>query len=106
VSGVAQISRPQLMRQHWGPPRDPGSIADRDFFLANPGRNYRLRLATQNEAARVEQECGPVPRDWFVYTATKQYLDGLRVRRYFAGKISNFGEEAAKDMFDWLEVRQ
>ena len=62
-SWAAPLGGQQLLRQHWGPPREAGSISDNDFFLANPGRDYRLRLATQDEAARFEQHCGPVPRD-------------------------------------------
>ena len=76
-----------INRQHLGPPREAGSISDRDFFLANSRREYRLRLAAQDEAARFEQHCGPVPHDWFVYTATKQFIPGIRVRKYFVGLL-------------------
>jgi hypothetical protein len=64
-------------------------------------------LAAQDEAARFEQHCGPVPHDWFVYTATKQFFPGMRVRKYFAGLLKDgLGEEAAKEVFEWLERGQ
>jgi hypothetical protein len=93
----------QCLRQHRGPPREAGSISDRDFFLANPGRDYRLRLATQDEAARFEQHCGTVPRDWFVYTVTKQFFPGIRFRKYCAGRlIGHWNEESAREIFELL----
>jgi hypothetical protein len=92
-----------IARPHYGPPRETGSISDEAFFRENPGRNYRLRLATQDEAARFEQHCGPAPRDWFVYTATKQFFPGMRVRKYFAGLLTgSLGEARAKEIFDGL----
>ena len=105
-SWAAPLGGQQLLRQHWGPPREAGSISDKDFFLANPGRDYRLRLATQDEVARFEQHCGPVPRDWFVYAATKQFFPGMRVRKYFSGVVSDWSEERAKEVFEWLERGQ
>ena len=96
---------PQLLHTHCGEPRDAGSVSDRDFFLLNSGRDYRLRLATQAEAARYARVCGwPVSRDWFVYTATKQFLPGMRVRKYLAGRFTGSpGEALAKEVYDWLE---
>jgi hypothetical protein len=44
-----------------------------------------------------------IPYDWFVYTATKQFFDGFRMRRYFVGIIKDFSEEAAKEFFEWLD---
>jgi hypothetical protein len=90
-------------RLHLGAPREAGSISDNGFFLANPGRDYRLRLATQAEAARFEQQCGHVPRDWFVYTVTKQFFPGMRFRRYCAGRlIGHWTEDSAREIFELL----
>jgi hypothetical protein len=87
---------------------DHSTQLDKAFFQRNPHRQYRARLATAGELAKLIA-CNamprPMPANMEVWTCVKQVLPGIRQRHYRAAAVPpwlthDVGEAIACQMFN------
>jgi hypothetical protein len=69
----------------------PGSADDGAFFKHNPGRSYRVRLATTDEVEIAKLGCDEaLPREQFWYVAMHQIKPGVRRRCFLGGSLKDW----------------
>jgi hypothetical protein len=86
---------------------DDSSQLDKAFFARNPTRQYRARLATQKELAKLAA-CNAMPAcppHMQIWTCIQQIAPGMRFRTYRAAAVPpwlthDVGERFARVMFE------
>jgi hypothetical protein len=87
---------------------DHSAQLDKAFFQHNLHRQYRARLATPEELAKLiacNSMPSPMPTDMQVWTCVKQVFPGFRQRHYRAAAVPpwlthDVGESTARMMFE------
>ena len=89
--------------------RGVGSVQDSAFFKRNPGRSFRMRLASPGEIAAIKVLSNKetplqLPRNAFWWTVVKQIAPGVRARlQAYAplppGEFGEVPEEIAREIF-------
>jgi hypothetical protein len=86
---------------------DDSAQLDRAFFARNPTRQYRARLATQKELAKLTccNALPPCPSYMEIWTCVQQIAPGIRFRKYRAAAVPSWlthdvGETIACRMFN------
>jgi hypothetical protein len=86
---------------------DDSAALDRAFFARNPTRQYRARLATQKELAKLAA-CNALPAcppHMQIWTCIQQIAPGMRFRTYRSASVPpwlthDVGERIARVMFE------
>jgi hypothetical protein len=90
---------------------DHSAALDKAWFQQNPHRNYRARLSTAEELAKLAacNAMPPIPdQSMQVWTCVKQIFPGYRHRHYRAAAVPpwlthDVGERIARVMFESKE---
>jgi hypothetical protein len=84
------------------------SDGDREWFLANPGRAYRLRPIS--EAERASYPGKPPDVGVCTYIIVRQIRPGIRMRVYFDAypfhRPENFSDDACAMLFDEIKTKR
>jgi hypothetical protein len=103
---ITQLRKPPSRVARAALANDDSAQLDRAFFARNPTRQYRARLATQKELAKLTccNALPACPAHMEIWTCVRQLAPGVRFRTYRAAAVPpwlvhNVPEQIAKMMF-------
>jgi hypothetical protein len=105
---ITQLRKPPSRAARAALAADHSAALDKAFFQRNPHRQYRARLATPEELAKLAA-CNAMPPmpdpSMQIWTCVKQIVPGFRQRYYRAAAvppwlIHDVGERIARIMFE------